>query len=170
MLGNVGSLVAVAVLSSATTAGAAAVIDGRDVRDGSLTGADVKNRSLSKKDFRGPVRGAPGPPGPPGAPGARGPQGPPGPAGAAGAPGATNVTVRLGPVSMGESTATCDPGERATGGGGFTAAAGGYLFNSTPVAGPGETPTSWSVSAASADDDTLDEPVDVQAWVVCAGP
>jgi Collagen triple helix repeat (20 copies) len=182
MLRNVGSLVAVAVLSSVTTAGAAAVIDGKDVRNGSLTGVDVKNKSLSKKDFRGSVRGAPGPPGPAGLPGARGPQGAPGAAGARGpegpegpqgpqgVAGATNVTVRVGPVGMGESTASCDPGERAVGGGGFTADAGGYLFNSTPVEGPGQTPTAWTASAASAEDATLDQPVNVEAWVICAAP
>jgi hypothetical protein len=170
MLRNVGALVAVAVLSSATTAGAAAVIDGGDVRNGSLTGADVKNKSLSKKDFRGRVRGAPGPPGPRGAQGAQGPQGARGFPGPPGAAGATNVTVREGPMSEGESTASCNSGERAVGGGGFTPESGGYIFNSTPVEAAGQTPTAWTASAASAAEDSFDEPVQVQAWVICAAP
>jgi hypothetical protein len=80
------------------------------------------------------------------------------------------VTVRVGPVDLGFSTAECNPGERAVGGGGFTGDAGGYLYNSTPLEDPGQTPTGWTASAASAADATLDEPVNVQAWVVCAAP
>lgn len=57
------------------TAGAAGLLDGGDVLDGSLTGRDVKNKSLTRADFRGSVRGR------------RGPTGPTGPTGAAGATG-----------------------------------------------------------------------------------
>jgi len=60
----------IGALATAGTAGAAAVIDGGDVKNGSLTGKDVKNRSLTPTDFRGSVRGPQGP---------AGPQGPPGP-------------------------------------------------------------------------------------------
>ena len=77
----VGSLIAV------SGAGAAALLDGRDIRDGSLTGKDIRNGSLTKRDFRGtladtrvtPVpQGAPGPRGPAGADGTPGPEGDPG--------------------------------------------------------------------------------------------
>jgi hypothetical protein len=167
MARNVLLIGVAAMLIAATTAGAAAVIDGRDVVNGSLTGKDVRNMSLTKKDFKGSVRGPRGFRGPQGPAGA---QGAPGPAGAQGPAGATNVTVRVGPVDLGGSVAECNPGERAVGGGGFTGDTGGYLYNSTPLENPGETPTAWTASAASAADPTLDEPVNVQAWVICAAP
>ena len=49
-----------------------------DVKNGSLTGADVKDRSLSPSDFSGSVAGTKGDPGP------QGPAGPKGETGAAG--------------------------------------------------------------------------------------
>jgi hypothetical protein len=139
-------------LVCAATAGAAAVIDGRDVRDGSLTGRDVKNKSLTTRDFRGAVRGPRG---------SRGPQGPAGPAGARGPAGATNVTVRSGPVGSGNSIALCHPGERAGGGGGDVSGLG-WLYNSRPNLAA----TGWGVEA----DDQAGNPVNVQAWVVCSAP
>ena len=161
MARNIGLIAVVALLLAATSAGAAAVIDGGDIRNNTVTGKDVKKKSLTRKDFRGSVRG---PRGFQGAPGPQGPQGAQGPAGA------TNVTVRVGPVELGASTASCNPGERAVGGGGFTGDDGGYLYNSTPAENAGETPTAWTASAASAADATLDEPVNVQAYAICASP
>src|SRR5262245_23922043 len=52
--------------------------NGTDIINGSLTGADVKDHSLTPKDFKGAQRG------PRGAKGAQGSAGPAGPAGAAG--------------------------------------------------------------------------------------
>ena len=167
MVRNIAAVAVVAALLAAATAGAQAVIDGGDVRDASLTGKDVKNKSLTKKDFRGSVRGPRGLPGPRGPAGPAGAQGARGPAGASGA---TNVTVRSGPIAPGDSIAECNPGERAVGGGGVTADPGGYIWNSTPLQDVGETPTAWIASGASALDATIDQPVDVQAWVVCAAP
>lgn len=137
------------VLVCAATAGAAAVIDGADVRNGSLTGRDVKDRSLTKRDFQGSVRGPQGPQGPPGAAGARGPAG------------ATNVTVRSGPLESGSSIALCLPGERAVGGGGDVSGLG-WLHNSRPNLAA----TGWGVEA----DDQAGNPVNVQAFVVCVAP
>jgi Collagen triple helix repeat (20 copies) len=69
--------------------------NGIDIIDNTLTGRDIKDKSLSPKDFRGSVRGKrgktgargpkgdPGSPGSPGQPGAQGSAGPAGPAGAA---------------------------------------------------------------------------------------
>jgi hypothetical protein len=164
---NIAAVAVVAALLAAATAGAQAVIDGGDVRNNSLTGKDVKNKSLTKKDFRGSVRGRRGPRGLRGLQGPQGAQGPQGPAGAAGAAGATNVRIRVGPVTLGTSTASCAPGERATGGGGFTGEPSGYLYDSSPVGGEGATPTAWDASAASVVDDS---PVDVQAYAICAAP
>jgi hypothetical protein len=170
MLRSLATIAAAVLLASATSAGAAALIDGGDVKNSSLTGKDVKNKSLTKKDFRGSVRGPRGAQGPQGPQGPQGIAGPQGAQGLRGAAGATNVTVRVGAVELGDSTAACNAGERAVGGGGFTDAAGGYLYNSTPAENEGETPTAWTASAASADDATLDAPVDVQAYVICAAP
>ena len=162
MARNIAAVALVAALLAAATAGAQAVIDGGDVRNNSLTGKDVKNKSLTKKDFKGSVRGRRGPRGFRGLPGPQGAQGPQGPAGAAGA---TNVTVRLGPDSpTGTSTASCNPGERAVGGGGFSP--DGFLYDSSPNATSG-TPTDW---VASADTDFMGTPAQVQAYVICAAP
>jgi hypothetical protein len=82
MARNLLVTVAVAVLVSATTAGAAAVIDGGDVVNGSLTGKDVRNKSLTRRDFRGSVRGPrgfQGREGQQGVPGQKGDTGPRGP-------------------------------------------------------------------------------------------
>jgi hypothetical protein len=149
MARNIVAVAVVAALLAAATAGAQALIDGGDVRNNSLTGKDVKNKSLTKKDFRGSVRG---PRGRRGAPGPQGAQGPAGPAGARGPAGATNVVVRSGPMALGDSTASCNPGERAVGGGGFTPDSGGALWNSTPAEDVGQTPTAWTASAASYED------------------
>jgi hypothetical protein len=171
MVRNIAAVALVAALLAAATAGAQAVIDGGDVRNNSLTGKDVKNKSLTKKDFKGSVRGPRGPRGaqgargPAGAQGAQGPQGPQGPAGAAGAAGATNVIVRSGPEAEGISVASCNPGERAVGGGGTTPA--GFLWDSGPTENAGQVPTGW---VAQADDDGVDPAPTVQAWVICASP
>jgi collagen triple helix repeat protein len=116
--------------------------------------------------------GAPGPAGPPGPPGPAGPQGPQGPAGPQGPqgdpgpqgpPGPTNVVVRLGPISTpgADSTANCQAGERATGGGGVVFVTSVGLRTSIPFPNvPGATPTAWIVLGEAA--------APVQAYVVCA--
>jgi hypothetical protein len=69
-------------LSGTAVATTSALITGRQIQNSSITGLDVKNRSLRPIDFRGSVRG---PRGLRGLTGATGPAGPPGPAsGAAG--------------------------------------------------------------------------------------
>ena len=62
---------------------------GEDIVDGSLTGVDVKDKSLTRNDFRGSIVGKRGPAGTRGAQGAQGPQGTQGPQGPKGDPGAT---------------------------------------------------------------------------------
>ena len=170
MLRNITAVALVAALLAAATAGAQAVIDGGDVRNNSLTGKDVKNKSLTKKDFRGSVRGPRGPQGPPGARGAVGPQGaqgPQGPAGAPGAAGATNVVVRAGAEELDTSVASCNPGERAVGGGGTTP--DGFLWDSEPTEDVGQVPTGWIAQADDGDGDPTTSAT-VQAWVICAAP
>jgi hypothetical protein len=84
-----------------------------------------------------------------------------------GAPGPTNLVIREGPVSDpgGTSVASCNAGERATGGGGsaFGAAPGN---NGLRVSFPtplvvGGMPTGWRVVGESQD-------TTVKAFVVCA--
>jgi hypothetical protein len=121
----------------------------KQLRNNAVTSAKVKNRSLRRGDFaRGQLPA-----------GARGPQGPAGPQGASGA---TNVTVRSGPMAADTSTASCNPGERATGGGGFSP--DGFVYDTTPTQQSG-TPTSWQAQAADGA-----ATAQVQAWVICAAP
>ena len=137
-----------------------------------VTSSKVKNRSLLRRDFRagqlprGP-RGFTGPQGPQGPQGAAGPRGLTGERGPAGPAGATNVTLRLGPDQMGSSVASCLPGERATGGGGFVTQANSYLFDSSPPT-TAQPPTAWEAQAAQAA--APNNPAAVQAYVVCAAP
>jgi hypothetical protein len=100
MARNVLVVVVVAILASATTAGAQALITGAQIKNNSVTGKDIKNKSLTKQDFKGSVAGPRGPQGPQGergsqgaqgaqgAPGGQGPQGIQGPQGDPGADGA----------------------------------------------------------------------------------
>jgi hypothetical protein len=86
----------------------------KQLRKNAVTGAKVKNGSLAAADFKaGQLPG-----------GERGPAGERGPQGVAGAPGATSVVVRYGPRvgvkeadEVGQSLASCEPGEALTGGG-----------------------------------------------------
>jgi hypothetical protein len=80
----------------------------KQLRKNAVTGAKVKDGSLSVGDFKAGQLPA----------GERGPQGVPG------APGATSVVVRYGEVGkpkeeeeVGQSNASCQPGETVTGGG-----------------------------------------------------
>jgi Collagen triple helix repeat (20 copies) len=121
MLRTIGAVAVVALLLAAATAGAQSLFDGGDIRNNSLTGADIKNGSVQVSDLsrsaRRALQGARGARGP------RGPQGLPGAQGIAGAPGVnglngvTAVTYHDGatqttdPVSgIGGATAACPPG------------------------------------------------------------
>lgn len=171
MARNILVTVVVATLVSAATAGAAAVITGAQIKNNSVTGKDIKDKSLTKKDFSGSVRG------PRGLRGLQGLQGVQGLQGAKGDPGATHLRVRKA-AGFEEVTAHCEPGERATGGGGHSV--NGFIWASAPAANPsvihtvapltlqGYTPTSWTVAADGAE--PPDTPADVTAWVVCAAP
>jgi hypothetical protein len=86
----------------------------KQLKRNAVTGAKVKDGSLSAGDFKAGQLPA----------GERGPAGDPGPRGLAAAPGATNVVVRYGERvgvkeagDVGQSLATCEPGEALTGGG-----------------------------------------------------
>jgi hypothetical protein len=98
----------------------------------------------------------------------QGPKGDKGDKGDKGAPGATNVTQRTGTpvtVSAGSAafaSASCQSGERATGGGAFSNRNDAWLSASRPTGTP---PTGWQV--------VLRSPVanaQLIAYVVCAAP
>jgi hypothetical protein len=100
-------IVAGLVLASSATAGAAALITGKSVADGSLTsrdirnsslkGLDVRDASLSRADFSIDLTGPRGPVGPPGAQGTQGPQGLQGTRGLQGLPGEQGPQGPQGP-------------------------------------------------------------------------
>lgn len=100
---------------------------------------------------------------------------PAGPKGPKGDSGVTSLTVRNA-TGQKDVTAACQPGERATGGGGTSL--DGYLIGTEPLSHPlaiyalgfppagGYTPTAWSAHA----EDGEGGPAQVTAWVVCAAP
>jgi hypothetical protein len=119
--------------------------------------------------------GATGPAGVAGAQGVAGNEGKQGPKGELGKSGATNVVVHFGEGtvgngSVGEATANCNAGERATGGGPQLwngADTGNDYLDSMPVpSGTGETPTGWRVvwDNQSGGSDTI------HVYAVCASP
>ena len=133
-------------------------------------------RQISPKVLRA-LRGKTGRTGPAGAAGAPGAAGREGPQGKEGPHGPTSVVVRAAEVTVengksGAATATCEPGERATGGGVETGA-GSFANVSSPIPGgkpepaePGVTPTSWRGVwlNQSGGTDTF------HVYVVCAAP
>jgi hypothetical protein len=131
-------------------------------------------KKLKAPGATGPA-GAAGAAGAPGAQGVVGNEGKQGSKGELGKNGATNVVVRFGEgtaanTAVGEATANCNAGERATGGGpqlwngGDT---GNDYLDSMPVpSGTGETPTGWRVvwDNVSGGSDTI------HVYAVCASP
>jgi hypothetical protein len=118
MLRTIGAVAVTALLLAAATAGAQSLFDGGDIRNNSLTGADIKNGSVQANDLsrsaKRALRGARGPRGPRGFPGA---QGIPGAPGVNGLNGVTAVSYHDGatettdPVSgIGGASAACPPG------------------------------------------------------------
>lgn len=87
------------LLSLGGTAYAAVVITGKNVKDSSLTGADVQNGSLASKDLSAAARAS--------FKGARGSQGPAGPMGISGFDGARGTTGATGP--QGDTGANGEP-------------------------------------------------------------
>jgi len=151
-------------------------VSGAKLKKNAVTAAKVKNGSLLAADFK------PGqlPAGPQGSAGPQGQQGAKGDPGTAGAPGATKVVMRETSVSTangqnGYATASCHPGEVATGGGwNFTSGNinNFHTFGDYPVksggalAGAGDRPVGWRVSVWNASGQTNSWRV----YVICASP
>lgn len=118
--------------------------------------------------------GPAGPPGPPGPQGLPGPNGTPGPAGPPGPAGATTVRIRTGSGIAqahlsGFAAASCAPGERATGGGGFASGQPDLTLTQSgpaPQLADGETPTGWFVTY----DNSGGQNRAIVAFAICAAP
>lgn len=170
------------VLSSAGGATALTMISGKQIRDGSITGADVKNHSLTARDFRGSISAGSQTVNP-GAPGEGGRDGANGTAGASGAAGSNgkdafgtldyNVATFTAPV---DDTSTghvdCPAGLHALGGGAESPESARVLpgdfaiLDSYPAARGGTAPGNegWAVVVSNSGDGD----VAVHVRVVCA--
>jgi hypothetical protein len=175
----VSSLCLFLVLGGTSWAVATGTIDGREIKDNSISSKDIKNGTLASKDF-GAKRL---PAGRRGATGAQGPQGAQGPAGA------TNVVVRTttsscpanGCAGFISRFAACAEGERAVGGGAIMVAdsdgiphpvASDNLTFSGPADSSGKaistgTPTAW-LSTLQQGNSPLDRTANF--YVICAQP
>ncbi len=150
-LKHLALLAVVAFAVVAVPAWAATVITGKQVRNGSLTGADVRDRSLGPREFsaatRSAFRGSTGPQGPAGVSGpvgATGAQGPPGTFSTA------SVVIRQ-ESSFAAASARCQSGERIIGGGGqhvFPVDEKSALIESYP-SDNGAAPDSWNARVAN---------------------
>jgi hypothetical protein len=178
-------LAAALVVGSAATAGAdsaIALITGKQIKNSSVTGIDVRDGSLTKSDFSGSLAGPRGPVGPEGP---EGPQGPQGPAGAKGATGSVGPAGAQGPqgpqgpagglnglqyITVGEDvpkesnaawTAPCPTGTKVLGGGVSS-------FNPAVVqiqeSAPLNEGAGWAVQVRNTSGSTLG----IFAWAVCA--
>ena len=150
VLAFVALLVALAGTSYAAIQLPAGSVGTKQLKKNAVTGKKVKNGSLRALDF-GAGQLPKGPKGDQGPQGIQGVQGPAGP---------VNVTVREGTPAI-DAEANCQPGERAVGGGAFSAE--GALYLSAPKEESG-TPTGWEAGAV----DATPALVEAQAWVICA--
>src|SRR5215207_6648489 len=172
------------------TASAAVLITGKQVKDGSIAGRDVKNRSLGMNKLstsavsslagqagpQGPQgdKGDQGPVGPTGATGPKGETGPAGPQGAAGVPGPSGVSgwqyfvsdgVYIVDDGPGSAEVYCPLHKRPLGGGlGRTGAFRTNMVTSAPKERKSDGALGWVV-------DVWNEgplPTTIYAWVICA--
>jgi len=125
--------IAALVLAGTGSATAAALIDGSKLRNNSVSGLKIKDRSLTMRDLspgtRAALRGTaspngqPGPQGPKGDPGPQGPKGDKGDPGPQGAPGisghevVTRINVLLGSTASATWINSCPAGKVVLGGG-----------------------------------------------------
>ena len=133
----VGALVAglvylVPIAATSTNIRHFPTFNGTDIIDGSLTGRDIRNKSLSPSDFRGSIRGARGAPGQTGPPGQTGAQG------VQGVPGFSLLNyVTTGDIpnpagGLTGGSSICPSGQYPIGGGASTSSGGQVLNESRP--------------------------------------
>ena len=157
-------------------------ITGRDVANGSVRGADVRDGALSRRDFGALPAGPQGPPGTPGPAGAVGPRGPQGEAGPQGPAGKQGPTGADGPRGLAgadglayelhseevpaESTASlpvlCPDLTRVLGGG--VQYPHLYYFIDVIESAPADYGTGWVATLENSNNAALT----VTVWAVCA--
>jgi hypothetical protein len=162
---------AVLVVSTVGGASAAALITGRQIKNGTVTGRDLRDHSLRAQDARaGVVR--PGPAGPQGATGPTGLQ-----SGATGAPGSNGLggyatvvspdAVTVPATTSVTSTIACPPGSSALGGGVFGAdvpSTKSMVVTRSMPALTGTRITNWTVTVKN----PFATDIGVYVWAVCA--
>jgi hypothetical protein len=144
-------------------------VKGKHIAKNAVTSKKVKDGTLLAQDFRSGQL-------PTGPQGERGPQGAPGAQGEAGAAAATNIVARKGAETscsgsgcQVEATVSCQPGERATGGGFDEVPAvvpDGEAIHSGPIGTP---PTGWKVIMRDSSTGPFEGAI-AQAVVLCASP
>jgi hypothetical protein len=155
---NVVSLLALFVALGGTSY-AAIKITGKNVTNGSLTGADIKKKSVPLNRLQGQL--------PAGAQGAKGDTGPPGLKGDAGTNGtngtnaSTHAVVRSHFSATSQADVNCNAGETVTGGGGF--AADGYIGAYPAYSDEGGPATGWHAYGTGGLQGTY-------VYVLCASP
>jgi hypothetical protein len=169
---------------------AAVTVTGKNIKDGTITGRDVKNRSLGTTKLSakamssltgkpGPA-GPQGPTGPMGDPGERGPvgpkgdigpvgpQGPQGPAGPAGPSGISGyqILTSAGVAVPGKNwdlvVVECPADKRALGGG--VSQQGGEYSTHVSQSAPLDNGTGWAAGIANPGERTIT----MYGWVICA--
>jgi hypothetical protein len=169
---------------------AAVTVTGQQIKDGTITGKDVKNRSLGAGELSrtalaslsgtpGPAgpqglkgdkgeQGARGPAGPKGDPGPTGPAGPRGPQGPAGASGVSGWQIvisdgiALAPGQFSVRTATCPNGKKVLGGG--ASATSAQSFARMLVSAPTDSGGGWVGGVENVGPITIT----MFAWATCA--
>ena len=161
---NVVATLALIFAVGGTSAYAANQLSANSVGTKQLKNGAVTNAKLAD--------GVNGERGPEGKQGPVGPQGKPGAPGSPGAPGkssATHAVIRSDFGGPWEAVVKCEPGEIATGGGGYMsteAHGGGFVASSEPVPNASGVPIGWEVRGGS----TEEEPGFPVAYVVCVSP
>jgi hypothetical protein len=166
---HVIALIALFVALGGTSIAAVALkrgsVKGKHIANNAITTGKVRNGSLRARDF--PVAELPK-----GDKGEKGDKGDPGEPGAPGPAGDANVVARgvtkTGVVAMGTTleSATCEPGERVTGGG-VRVDALGYSSYRIVESHPsnGTPPTSWTAAVYST---VTKEDASIRVFVMCA--
>lgn len=149
------AFVALVLAGTGVADGASRLITGKQIKNNSVTGADIKRHSLATSDLSSSasrsLRGDAGPKGDAGAPGAPGPAGPPGPS-VVNKLTRVTASMSVAPGDVNGPSAFCPSGQGIVSGGYITAGAGNGVFTQDSFGG-----SRWAVgydnfdSTASAD-------------------
>jgi Collagen triple helix repeat (20 copies) len=174
-VGYIALFIALGGVSYAAVALPAKSVGTKQLRNGAVTPAKVAASTIARfKGQRGltGARGLTGPRGLTALQGSTGATGAAGTNGTNGTNGATNVVVRTNSLTLpstanGSVIASCNPGERATGGGAAGSSAGLVAYADSPFGGSTTTaPVGWSAQATN----TSGSSQTLTVYVVCASP